>query len=1345
MINEHVTRIENCPAVHDSTRIESPAISSHSIPCKTSVSYWQKWVSPDELPCRDIEPPTPTRSLPRRTRDRAPCDSVARSRRPCVQKRKSCGRETEETKKPRRESRKRERCPATERELTPRSTSPCYNLPITKPSYKPTRRQTKYKTSPTQSPTNVCGESRLSTVTETSVRTSPNDCKPKPTDYTDKKVPCRKLDTVISTQVPQASLHDKDPCHNKVSTSPAHDSVTKFIPCSQQSNLQQMTEDRHRPCRQLKPLEAIPQTTVLEGKAHSRCRETELSNTTGTFDLPKELPCKQHAYTVAAPIISDETHKPEITSSQIQNPHTSRDDKPCKDAMQMEKRSAWTEPRASSAERKCINQLQTDEHTTTQLDASNDEKLHGPTQATEYAKLYKKCSQVSKPSVSDIEELPKIHTVPAYSQAKRTGQFATYKPCDSLKTSEKPVISVNEKPCGQNIAEESLHNKRRQRRRRNEDNTSKEDSAVTTSLIREQAILTKPKDCKQDSALKAYGQRPLPPNENMFKRETPAEHLQISETTYTGKPCKNGKVRELVTKTTQEETETKKTLMTEYHKTQQPTSFSREKPCKKNATIQSDKITAREQLIEGRGIKKNATAETSDTKEPKTPNKEKPCKKKAVESHLVTRPDGLREQENKTIQNVATRFGEEKRKSIIIEKKPCREKRMQQESLQAKEFTEEFSVPVQKHSPVMKDMDKQKPCKPKTEAKVPITTDQAPAHKTKPCKEKQSLEYGVHKQPTEETAVQLASITDKEENRNQFIMEQPCDEVQEQRARCSADVTDSVIAWMSQTSSLLSGQNEASSSKQALQEPCLSATESTANEQITEVIQAYMQQVAVPVQGAESHEAGEEEQSSASYSPTSDAERCGCPDATEKLTFQKTKQDVTAISESEPVQKKVTEARNGHEVNDVNQLTSAVEVSSLSEKLKRKCWHMSPDQTDDNNRYNRVQNETPDEQHAADKTPCQKSRMPTSDQSVVSTTRLIGRCRQERILKQFKYTKKLPCKSALLPDSSISIQSGSSGLSYYPSIDDGQLSDSESNKDMKKVRSEISDSHNSKQLQAESDRHQNMSASSKDQVLYKNLEDQDPVVVSDTHSPVEVEKLTEMLESADLTNIYSTKMTKTVDDVLSFTTDPDVTRMRKVQSDDHDVMTRRQNLSSEVVMRCSEPSVDVSDSWAQAVIAKTSRSKTVRRDSGPEPTRISKPLAVPTSVVEDIPTPLGWNSSDNPSLEIVLQANVSTKLDSIPEHQHHETEDGHSYNSGRKVDSGRTPAVRSRQRKVPDKGEEDADNSWDSVEESMSEMSSRPHVASSPFAAKCCQDTDNRGNSNCCNRGASEELSDTDW
>jgi len=1368
VIDEHINRIENSAAVHRSIPVASPTTSPRSSPCRTSatarpVSYWHKWVSPDEVPCRDVKRPSPTprRSLPRRRS--VPCDSTPRSRAPCAQKRKSCTGETEKSKKPKREPRVRERSPSTERDKTPRSVSPCYKLPTRKPPCKEIRKQTKDKTSPTQSPVNdrtvLFDKTRcLSNVTKPSsvagrksefsetIPSSPNDCKPKPSTGYSHKRPCRQVDTTISTAVPQASLYGKDPCHNKTSTSTPRDVMSK--PCRQQSHSERMTEERPyeqvirlpalshnktdsdtvKPCRQL----TTPQTTVLEGKPHSRCAQTESSYMAERFDLSKEIPCKQRA-----PVTSKETHKPDIHSSEIQQPRTSSENKPCKQAVEVEKQgSTRTDPLASSAERKCKNQPKTD--TTVQFDASKDEKLHDhtrvehSTEAVEYAKLHSKCKQASKPAVVEIEKLSKSDTLPTQAAVKTTGQVSTKKPCDKLENSKtlETAISRERKPCTKNVAEETSENKRRQRRRRNEDKRVEEDSAITPTLKAEQTTLGKQKDCKQKAVLNTYEQKPLTAEETLSKRETPAESGKISETTTTKKPCKNRKAMEHLTTTA--ETDAQKNLVTEDHKTKQSTSFTIEKPCKKN---------------------------------------------KAIESESVTRPEGLRE--DRITQNVETDAGKEKHQSVSAEKKPCKEKKTQPASLQAKEFAEidggkyDFAT----RSPRMEDVNKRKPCKPKTETKVPIPSDQAGVRKRKRCKDKPSAESA---EPAENTRAESEIFTDKEGNDDQLITEQQRNEVEEPHPRCSADITDSVIAWMSHTSSLLSGPSETSASNQTLREPCFPAADSTANDAVTRVIQETVQQVALPIHGKQYHgetsEAEEEEQSSASDSPKSDTNRCGCPDAEKSKTPQETKEGVHTTSESKPIQQQVTQSINEEKVNCGDKLTSTDhKVSALPKKLKQRCRDMSPSQTDDGKKSDPLQKKTPNQQLPAEKSPCPKSKMPTTDQSVESTTRLIRRCKEARVLKLLKYKKKPPCKSSLLPDSSESLQSGGTGLSPYSSIEDQQLSDSELKQEMMKGRSknDILDSENSKQYQEQSDSHQTASTTMKDHVLSKDIRDQKPLEVSDADSPVEVEKLAERLASADLTNIYSTK--RTADSMQSFTTDTDETRMRKVQSDNRDVVTRRQNLSSEAVMCNSNPSVDVLDSWAQTATTKSIKSEQ-RKDSGTlRPSGTFKPLSVPGTVAED---GTGWDSSDDTSLEIVSEATKSIKskqrrdsgvlppgifkpltvpgivAEDVSALVGWASDDTSSElvakaNVPGKLDT--TPAVHSKQRRVLAETEKAPDESenWDSTEESVSETSPRPNdTGHVPVATKRCQDADNRDNNNSnnsCNRKAADELSETDW
>jgi len=1271
VIDEHIKRIENSPAVHRGSQVESPTTSARSTPCRPSaaarsVSYWHKWVSPDEIPCRDVKRPSPTSgwALPRRTPARD--DSVPAARRPCVEKRKPRTSETEEPcKKQKRESQVRERSAQTEREKMPRSMSPCYNLLTRKPPCKQTRTGTKSQTSPPSSPmkdsTLPCDKTSPAVDKKPELsesdRKSPNDCKPKlPVDDSYKKTPCRKPDTTVSTEVPQATDTDK-------------------------------------PCKQLKPCGSRPQTTVLEGKPHSKCAQTESSKTTERSDLPKEIPCNQLTHTVTAPTerfdfpkeipcmqhthivpapTTKETHKSEVTASESQQPRTLHEDKPCKRTTEVDKRPIKTEPRASSTERKCKKETKTGGHTTVQLDAPKDDKMRP-----------NKCNQPSKPAVSDTEKPPKSDSVPVQSAVIRTDQSSAKKPCDKLKNPEaaEAVISTERKPCKQNVVEETPENRRRQRRS------------------------IKQKDCKQTSTLKSNEQKPLTVEETLPKGETAVESLKTSEARSTEKPCKNNKAAERVTETAQEgtnvttesvktkqptsviverpcknkqptsvivekpcknskaaehlSTTAQKNLKSEDHKTKQPT----EKPCKKN-----DKITAKEQLIEERGTKKNSVVESSNTKEPAS--KEKPCKKKKViESDKVTRPEDLRG--DRIAENAETEIEKEKHQPVSSEKKACKEKKMQQEPLQAKEFTEtdagKYNVATEQ-SPSMKDMNKKKPCQQKTEAKVPVSSDKSAAVKTKRCKDKPTAESTVDKQPAEKTPADTAVFADKEKEEiddSQFDTEQQRDEVEEPHARCLANVSDNVIVWMSETS----GEIEASSSKQGLQEPCPPAADSATNKAVTQVIQATVQQVALPVHGTQYHaETSDEEgeESFDSYSSRSDSDRCGCPDSEKPKAPQKTKQDIPTASESKPAQKKVTGSTNEEKVQ-----TSAHEAST------------SPKQ-----RCKQTEYKKPEEQLTANKSPCPKPTVLTSDQSVENTTKLIGRCKQARILKLFK-SKKLPCKFPLLPASSESLQSGGTGLSPYPSVED--LSDSESDEDSK----------NSKQLPEQLGSPQTVSVSTKDHDLSQNILDQKPLVVADT-------------------------------------------AVDEMQSDDRDIVTGKQNLSGEAVLHNLEPLADVLDSRAQTVTTESSRPKK-RKDSGPQrPGKVFKHLTLPETVAEDLSTQLEWDSSDNTSSESSSEAEVPEELDYNPEHQLHAVEDGRNA----KMDSGRTPP-HSEQRKKPHKIEEDPHESenWDSTEESISETLPRPNVTGHvPVTKKRRQDSDNnRDNSNSCARKVSDELLDTDW
>jgi len=429
-------------------------------------------------------------------------------------------------------------------------------------------------------------------------------------------------------------------------------------------------------------------------------------------------------------------------------------------------------------------------------------------------------------------------------------------------------------------------------------------------------------------------------------------------------------------------------------------------------------------------------------------------------------------------------------------------------------------------------------------------------------------------------------------------------------------------------------------------------------------------------------------------------------------------------AESKPCRETVTKSTNEEAVNDNDMVTSTVpELSALA----MKCRQKSPSRTVDDVEPSPAQIEAADRQLKA---PCPKSRMPTSDQSEESTTHLMRRCREERILKLFKYPKKLPCHSTLLAAES----SASTVPSHQPSTD-YQPSDYGSDP-------------SSQQSERQLDSYQNMSRTLvKDPVLSQNVHSQDTLLVYNTDSSAEAEELAERLEGADLTDTYGAEKTKTGECVQSATADPDGTGMRKVQSDDHDVMIRRQNLSSEAMTHISEPSMDVPDAWTPAATAK----KTARKDSGPNPTVISKTVAVPRTVVEDISTPLEWDSDNNTSSEVAPQRNVPKKRDRSPNHHPHTVKDGFfSTAEKHRRESGRAKSLTVRTRKIPSKVEEDPDisDSWSSTEESASKTSATHDVTGYAADGKTRQDANNRDNSNSCDRKASyttQKLDDSDW
>jgi len=259
VIDEHVNRIENCPTMHRGVQDESLTESARSTPAP-SVPYWHKWVSPDELPCRDARPATPTR--PCRPRDRAagtlaPCaekrKSLAVDAEPCKKRRREpCGREksptvvrkrrtteTQQSGRPARQPRARQRRSETDGRQMPRSLSPCYNLPTRKPprstSCKPSR--AKCKKSPAQSPTD--DRTGLSRRPCGVAGTSPDVVQRSQLDETtrsspDKRMPCGSADTAVSTR---ADLYGASP-----------DAGTKFVPCNQQP-LSPLSEMWYKLCK----------------------------------------------------------------------------------------------------------------------------------------------------------------------------------------------------------------------------------------------------------------------------------------------------------------------------------------------------------------------------------------------------------------------------------------------------------------------------------------------------------------------------------------------------------------------------------------------------------------------------------------------------------------------------------------------------------------------------------------------------------------------------------------------------------------------------------------------------------------------------------------------------------------------------------------------------------------------------------------------------------------------------------------------------------------------------------------------------------------------------------------
>ena len=1200
--------------------------------------------------------------------------------------------------------------------------------------------QPKCKKSPAQSPINdrtreTCGTTVTATqpdadrnesqLSESSTSASSNDCKLKPSLI--EKSPCGNLDST------QADL-SIDSSHT----------VGKFVPCHQQPLSQGRPCERIIPCLARGGIESgtveprrevdLPKTRPdSAGKAHPECSRNELSETTGRLDSATEQPCRQRSYVVTQPTADGAVRKPEIQSSNIRQPHSSGEGKPCKHA-------EMTGPRCPSKERKCKSKSTTDDRSYVLFSGSKDEKTgeHSPkihsTKATKQAETYKKCNRA--PAATDTEKPVKT------ADHRRREQ-----PSDGTNTAGKliPIIPKEQR----SHTEETRPNRRRckHRRKTNEGESTRIASAVTSNLPGEQSqqtIANQQKDCKQTSVLRTDDK------ETPAELKTPAERLKTSRTKSIEKPCKN---TEFPTMASQERTTeakkdltseavetlkqpaevcpcnkttdmpsdkmaeqllakrgTKKTVVKECSKTDEPEAVNTAKPCKKNAkitgkeqllakrgtkktvvkkcsktdepeavntvkpckkyaAIQSDKITAQKELTGQKRTNERSLTESSKTKEPTAASRGKPCGKNAAsESDSATRPEGTTNVE--IIPNTDTEFRKEKQQIVTNEKKQSSENMQQDYYLYNKECESADKYNSAMQSPGMKTTDKQKPCHPKTEDR-----DSAPGYHSKESKKrcKKRPESFACKQPTEKTAAELASSTDREKNDSRLDTQQPRDEVDELLPPCSSTVIPDT--WTYQTSSLPTGQDESSSSKRRLKEPCSSANESPL---------ATDQQVRMPTYGAEclelseffgTDEAEKEEPSSELYLPRSETKGCGgCPDTEKSKVPQTMKQNMLVTPEPKPRRELATKSRNVEEVNGDEEATATVQEPS-KKTLTKKCWQKSPSQT----KPNQAQNEAPHQGLTDNKTPCPKSRMPTSDQSIESTTRLIRRCKQERILKLFKYKKKLPCQSGFLAPES----SASTVLSHQPSTDD-QLSD------------------------------------------------------GDEDSVAEAGKLTERFESAGPTGSYGTHQTKTAKCVQSMTTDPDVSVMRKVQSDDHDVMTHRQNVSVEMIMQSSEPAVDVSDSCTPAVTT----TKVARADSRLQPAPTSKPVAMPRTIVEHISTPLEWDSSDNTSSDAVLKKSIPRKRDCSPRHQRH----GGFFTTAekqRRIDSSRAKSLRTR--KMPCQVEEDPDvsDSWSSTEDSASGTSAPKNVAGRAADGRTHQDTDNKSNSG--EGKASNKPDDSEW
>jgi len=1318
VIDKHVSRIESSPCTaavhHDSSTLpaESPSTAStspRSTPCRPGAptAYWHTWVSCDELPCRDVAKQRSSSSPPCTPRDRSlpprrtsPGDGSVRPRprQPCGQKRKfPCIGGTGDSKKQKRESLVTEQSPA-QPAGGRRSVSPCYRLP--KPSFDETRRS-------------AAGH-----------MTRP--CKPKPSaeSYAYKRRPCRQRRDTTDVP-PQASLYSKVPCPGKTSTPvPPRDLMTK--PCSQQTQSRSVTEERpyeliapalprYEPCRQLMPAEATPQTTMSEeGKPHSRCAQRELLKVTERSDFPKEVPCKQIQQQLTTseakpckqvtevkdtPQSAVLERKPYSKCAQAEASKTTQKidlpkEIPCK---QMTKISEIQQPFAGSGRRPCKQAKEVKET---------------PQTAVLEEKRQSKCAQKELPKPTERSHLPKEIPCKQKTIASDIQQSRATKPCkQTTEVKETPQTALLEEKPRSKCAQRGLPKPTER------SDLPKEVPCKQKQISAEIHRSRETKPCRQTTEI---AKQRFTGGDQVSARK-PCDKLDKPRTVKTTvskerKPCTQNDVENILPNRKRcpgrrkyEDKSSKKDSAVTSDLKGEPTVLKKQKDCKQKAVLENAQqeplpVETTKKPCECKDSKADdhltTTAQTDAqmnlvpkhhmTKHPSSVIKEKPCKKKAVESDSKIK-------DTITTDNAEMEQGNEKHQPVFTKKKACKEKKMQQDFPQ--ETFAEIDAGITQSLKV-EDVNKHKPCRPKAEAKVATPSDQAAVHGKKRCKDKPAVVESAPQNAGAETAI---VSTDNEGDERQLNTEQ---EVEEQHYRCSADITDNVIAWMSRSSLLLDGPNETSTSKQRFRAPCDSIAS-----------KAVMQEIQYEGETSEAEE--EELQSCTSHSLASEPNRCGCPDAEKSKTSLEEKQQ--GMPEMKSAQTKVAQPpRTEEKVTDVDKLASTVQDVSTS-----RCQQMPPCQTDDP-----PQNMAADEQPAGRKSPCPK---PTSDQSMVSASRLVSRCKQARVLKLFKYKKKLPCKSTPLADSSESLQSGGSGLSPYPST---QLSDSR------------------------------------------------PLAPDPTEG---VEKLADGLKGADLNNNDDTGTA--ADSVQSFVTNTDEGQMRKVQSDDHDVVTRRQNLSNEAVMHNSEPSMDVLDSRAtenteddnetmkrkdSGMLPQRPSSKPLsvpgtvaedssdnnslevesnfyeigrkkRRDSGVLPERASLAPSVPGTVAEDIPALPEWNSSDNNSSEVESKVNVPKKLYSIKEHQSRAV----TVITKDREDSKMTTKEHSARTKAPDKDEdryyENESDNWDSTDELESDTL-RPKVTSYvPVAVKSCRDADDKDCNNSGSGIASDELADSDW